>query len=198
MSRDLELTTTSYVVLGLVAVSPGYSSYDMKREVQLSIGKFSNFPHTSLYTEPARLVEAGLLTAQEEESGRRRRSFFLTDLGHEVLADWLSEPSGEMVEVRYPAILKLYFSGLLPEAVSGLATAQIEALSESLMALKTMHQKFSKRPKVASQVRTLELGIALNEAALAFWRSVMDDALPNSEVTRRRGKDRGRAARKSE
>lgn len=111
------------------------------------------------------------------------------------LEGWLSEPSGRGPLPRHPEAL---FLGLLPRAVPDLTTAQIDALSESLMTLKAMHEKFSSRPRIASQIRTLELGIALNEAALAFWRSVLDDPASSSDAIGRVGTGEDRVRRKSE
>ena len=55
---DVHLTPTSYVVLGLVSRMQPVTSYEMKRRVGISIGHFWPFPHSQLYAEPTRLVQA--------------------------------------------------------------------------------------------------------------------------------------------
>ncbi len=42
-----QLTTTSYVVLGMVAMRGRARSYDLKRAVNHSVGYFWPFPHAS-------------------------------------------------------------------------------------------------------------------------------------------------------
>ena len=59
------LTTTSYVVLGMIAMRGPSTSYDLKRAVGHSVGYFWPFPHAQLYSEPKRLVELGLLEVRE-------------------------------------------------------------------------------------------------------------------------------------
>ncbi len=72
------LTTTSYVVLGMVAVRGPSTSYDLKRAVNHSVGYFWPFPHAQLYSEPKRLVELGLLELDVEPTGRRRQTYTIT------------------------------------------------------------------------------------------------------------------------
>jgi len=53
----VNLTPTSYVVLGMVAMRGTTTSYDLKRAIGHSVGYFWPFPHAQLYSEPKRLVE---------------------------------------------------------------------------------------------------------------------------------------------
>ncbi|MFC6706807.1 PadR family transcriptional regulator [Flexivirga alba] len=87
------LTTTSYVVLGMLAMRGPSTSYQLKRAVGRSVGYFWPFPHAQLYSEPKRLVELGLLDVQTEEEGRRRQTFSVTGAGLTALRRWLREPS---------------------------------------------------------------------------------------------------------
>ena len=120
MSTQLRAGPVSYLVLGIVAVRGPSTSYDLKRFVQLSIGHFWPFPHTQLYAEPARLAEAGLLEETQEESGRRRRFYAITDAGRELLGEWLAEPVTSPMEYRDLGLLKLFFAELSgPEQVRG-------------------------------------------------------------------------------
>ena len=56
-----------------------------------SVGHFWSFPHSQLYAEPARLAEAGLLTVEQEDGGRRRRRYSIAADGQEALQAWLAE-----------------------------------------------------------------------------------------------------------
>ena len=63
------LTSTSYLVLGLVQRGGPMTPYDLKRQVAATLGHFWSFPHALLYKEPARLVELGLLTRRARAGG---------------------------------------------------------------------------------------------------------------------------------
>ena len=68
MSRGL--TTTTYGVLGLLAVRP-YSTYELAKAMGLSVGRVWPRAESKLFEEPKKLVEHGYASAQEEKVGRR-------------------------------------------------------------------------------------------------------------------------------
>ena len=94
MPPSTPLSPTSYVVLGLLATHGPSTPYDMEQLVDLSLGHFWSFPHSQLYSEPARLAAAGLVEEEREETGRRRRRFSLCDPGRAALQAWLATPLG--------------------------------------------------------------------------------------------------------
>src|SRR5919109_3019495 len=106
---NANLTTTSYLVLGLVGFLGRATPYDLKRLVAISIGNFWSFPHSQLYAEPQRLAEMGLLDEDREEEGRRRRWYSLTEAGREELRSWLAETTSAEDEVGDVGLLKLFF-----------------------------------------------------------------------------------------
>src|ERR1700693_2495950 len=103
------LTSTSYLVLGLVEREGPSTPYDLKRHVAATIGNFWSFPHALLYKEPPRLVELGLLTEEREDVGRRRRLFTITGPGRDAIRAWLASPSEERTELRDAGLLQLFF-----------------------------------------------------------------------------------------
>ena len=187
------LTSTSYLVLGLVGWLQPATPYDLKQAVADTVGNFWPFPHTQLYSEPARLTELRLLAEERERSGRRRRSYRLTESGQEALGKWLSEPTEQPSEYRDIGLLKLFFSGLGEKAaVAKLAQQQIQAHEQRLQFFKEIQAAaFSGEPKwtercgeeslssdeasKAARLRTLAMGFELEEAALRFWHSVAQD-----------------------
>lgn len=109
MSRVPKLTTTSYGVLGLLAVRP-YSTYELAKEMGLSVGRLWPRATSKLYEEPKKLVEHGLATAHEESVGRRPRTIYaITAKGRRSLAAWLDEP-GEGPSLEFEGLLKLIFA----------------------------------------------------------------------------------------
>jgi len=123
MSRETKLTTTSYVVLGLLSMLDEATPYDLKRMLSASVGYLWSLPHTQLYSEPARLARAGYLTEHREQDGRRRKFYRLTDRGHQTLEDWLRVPPSEPCQLRDIATLKLFFGADAGE----MAKVQLEA-----------------------------------------------------------------------
>jgi DNA-binding PadR family transcriptional regulator len=172
---DVSLTTTSYLVLGIVGELGPSTPYDMKQFVARSIGYFWSFPHSQLYAEPVRLAAAGLLTEVVEQGGRKRRTYRLARAGRRALERWLAEPTAEPTEIRDLGLLKLFFGSLTgsPER-RALAEEQrrahhrrreeYEALREAVSAVATPHQ-----------LATLEMGLRFERASAAFWTELLDD-----------------------
>ena len=59
--RNIRLTSTSYVVLGMLDWLGPSTPYRLKRVMSESVEDFFPVPHTSFYAEPARLAAAGYL-----------------------------------------------------------------------------------------------------------------------------------------
>ncbi len=104
-----KLNPPSYIVLGLLAAAGEATPYDLKNMVAGSVGHFWTVPHAQIYNETTRLEEAGLLSEEREDGGRRRRFFKLTADGRRVLQEWLDAPTGELFELRDLGLLKIYF-----------------------------------------------------------------------------------------
>jgi DNA-binding PadR family transcriptional regulator len=171
----LSLTATSYLVLGMVAHGQPCTSYDMKRLVGISIGMFWSFPHSQLYAEPARLTDAGLLSAERETSGRKRRLYRITPEGERALRDWLQQPAVDVGELRDLGVLKLFFAALLEAPdVASLANAQRLAHASELEKLERIRDQVSSIATPA-QLATLELGLRWNRTAQDFWREVSEN-----------------------
>src|SRR6266480_4282632 len=103
-----KLTETSYAVLGLLEYCEPATPYQLKQIAQQSVFHFWTIPHTQLYTECARLAEAGLLDERREETGRRRRVYRLSAAGRRALREWRADPNTDLYELRDPGLLKLF------------------------------------------------------------------------------------------
>jgi PadR family transcriptional regulator, regulatory protein AphA len=173
MSTELRLGPTSYLVLGMVAVSGPSTPYDLKRYVELTVGNFWPFPHTQLYAEPARLAEAGLLEETREQTGRRRRHYTITSAGSRRLSEWLSEPVTSPTEIRDLGLLKLFFAELgEPSEVIALAHEQAAAQRAQQARYEAMLERFGNQPELASRLRPAELGAGFSRLAAEFWEDV--------------------------
>jgi len=172
---EIRLTTTSYVVLGLVALAGEATPYDLKRRVADSVGNVWSFPHAQLYTEPGRLAAAGLLQEQREKGGRNRRMFTITPAGSASLRKWLAQPSDriEARELRDPGLLRLFFADLLTGAeVAALAREQEALHRKTLATLEADAARFGAAANHEASFGPLRMGIIYERAAIEFWKEI--------------------------
>lgn len=170
------LTPTSYLVLGLVAGMGPVTPYEMKQFVGDSIGYFWSFPHSQLYAEPDRLLDAGLLDVEQEETGRRRKRYSITGEGRRAFEGWLADPHSEVEEIRSMATLKLFFGALArSEDVVALAEEQVRACREKLDAYRGIEATVGDSPEFRFPLATLRLGMKVEQAELEFWQDIAAD-----------------------
>lgn len=115
---EIQLTGTSYAVLGLIRYLGRATPYDLKRLIAQSVENFWPVPHATFYVEPARLAKAGYLVEEQEQGGRRRKLYELTDNGRTALEEWIADPAVSPPQLRDEAILKV-FLGADPARVFG-------------------------------------------------------------------------------
>lgn len=162
--KSIKLTQTSYAVLALFEQVGEATSYDLKQAIEISIENFWPLPHTTAYDEPARLAEGGYLTVRQEEGGRRRKLYALTDAGREALHAWIAEPEAAPPQLRDEALLKV-FAGADPEPIMegrrSWNEAKVTELEVLLKAVRTGVLKQQTGPE-----RTLVGGIAYHRKML--------------------------------
>lgn len=162
---SVRLSTTSYVVLGLVEMCQPATPYDIKRAAEVSTANFWTVAHTQLYSECSRLAREGLLEEQQEQTGRRRKIYRLTDAGHAALDAWRAEPVGEDFELRDPGMLKLFF-GADPKP---LAQAQLAIHQKQL----AMYREQAKNDMPEGTRRALECGMGHEREYVRYWTKLL-------------------------
>jgi PadR family transcriptional regulator AphA len=164
----MQLTPTSYIVLGLLEWAGRATPYTLKQIVAGSIGNFWTLHHAQLYSEPERLAKAGYATEERESGGRRRKTYAITAAGSEALAEWRSRPTDAIPELRSPALLKLFFGADPAE----LAPPQLEAHRRKLAEYERIREavpaEVPEGPRIA-----LEAGIANERHQIAWWEAIM-------------------------
>ena len=103
------LTTTSYAVLALLALQP-WTTYQLARQTERSLGWIWPRAISRLYEEPKKLVAAGLATSRPGATGRRPSTVYaITPAGRRALAAWLAEPgTGPVLECE--ALVKIAYA----------------------------------------------------------------------------------------
>jgi DNA-binding PadR family transcriptional regulator len=158
-------------VLGIIDVLGTATPYDLKQAAAAGVGHFWSLPHTQLYSEPARLAEAGLLDERRETSGRRRRLYSLTDAGREVLAEWRATPTTDLYEIRDAGLLQLFLGGDRER----LAATQLERHRENLAELERIREASRDADVSVGSRLALEAGIGHAREYVRFWTRVHDD-----------------------
>lgn len=104
-----KLTTTSYLILGLLALRR-WSTYELAQQMQRSIHYYWPRAESHIYEEPKKLVAHGLATATREYAGRRPRTVYaITDQGRKALEEWLEQP-GKGPLVEFEGLVKVLFA----------------------------------------------------------------------------------------
>src|SRR5687768_8687058 len=125
MSSPPAMTTTSYAILGLLAVKP-WTTHELVQQVDRSMRRMWPRAQSKLYEEPKKLVAHGYARASDDSVGRRRRTrYTITAKGRRALAAWLREP-GDGPTLEFEQLLKISFadSGTKADIVANLAATR--------------------------------------------------------------------------
>lgn len=164
--KEIKLTGNSYAILALLDQFGESTPYDIKQAIEASIQNFWPVPHTTAYEEPARLAAAGYLSVRQEEGGRRRRFYALTETGRDALAAWAADPEVMPPQLREEAILKV-FAGAEPGPLGERRRAWHEAKREELSGyLSEVREDEAARQDLIASERTLLAGIGYHQKML--------------------------------
>lgn len=166
MPKRIDLTPTSFIVLGLLERLGEASPYDLKQVVAESVGNFWSVPHSQVYREADRLERAGYLKERRDSTpgGRARKLYTTTSQGRRVFERWRSTTSDELPQLRDPGLLRLFF-----DAEPGqLARVRLEAHRRQLEAYR-VRQRLSEGSGLRGARRALEAGIAHEREWVRFW-----------------------------
>lgn len=173
MSRVPRLTTTTYGVLGLLAVRP-HSTYELAKAMDRSVGRVWPRAQSKLFEEPKKLVAHGYATSREELVGRRPRTVYtITRSGRRALAGWLAEP-GDGPALEFEGLVKLIFAdhGTRDDALASIARAREWAVEMNASSIEAGERFLGEDGLYAERrATTLLLGSFLTDfyALVAQW-----------------------------
>jgi len=125
----MELSSTSYALLGLLAVRP-WTTYELANQTKRSLRFFFPRAERHLYAEAKRLADGGLARSEEAFTGRRRSTTYaITPAGRRALQKWLrTEPAPPVLEAE--VLLRTFFadSGRQQDLLAALETARQQAI----------------------------------------------------------------------
>jgi len=103
------LSTTSYAVLGMLSLR-SWTPYELTQQIRRSLIYCWPTSERALYSEPERLVAAGLAAVETEGAGPRpRRSYSITPAGRDALREWLATTPSAPRTFNEP-LLRLLFA----------------------------------------------------------------------------------------
>jgi DNA-binding PadR family transcriptional regulator len=177
----MELKPTAYVVLGILAIHPHQSGYEIRKTIQQSVGFFWGESFGQIYPTLKRLLAEKLIVPSSSGAKARasRQEYSITPAGRELLQQWLAVPFRDDPP-RDEFLLKLFFSA---EAGPAVAIEQLTrfqqrhrsllATLEELGALARKHDVEQPYPGFAYWMMTLNYGIAQLKAGLQWSESTM-------------------------
>ena len=132
MSSSPSLTTTSYAILGLLAVKP-WTTHELVQQVDRSLRRIWPRAASKLYEEPKKLVAHGFARASADAVGRRARTrYTITAKGRRALAAWLSQP-GDGPVLEFEQLVKIHFAdgGTKADVLANLAATRAWVLAQN-------------------------------------------------------------------
>jgi DNA-binding PadR family transcriptional regulator len=93
VTRPKDLTTTSYALLGLLAIKP-WSAYELAGQMKRGFPWYWPRAERAIYAEPKNLEAHGLARSASEQRGHRSRTVYeITPEGRDALRAWMRSPS---------------------------------------------------------------------------------------------------------
>jgi DNA-binding PadR family transcriptional regulator len=132
MSSAPPMTTTSYAILGLLAVKP-WTTHELVQQVDRSLRRLWPRAQSKLYEEPKKLVAHRYARASDDPVGRRRRTrYTITAAGRRALAAWVAVP-GAGPSLEFEQLVKIHFadSGSKADVLANLEAARAWVLAEN-------------------------------------------------------------------
>jgi PadR family transcriptional regulator, regulatory protein AphA len=182
-----KLTTTQSLILATIAWRGPVTPYQLKDYFSRVVRFLVEVPHTLLYTEPPKLAALGLLDEEVEPTGRRRKTYSITDAGLEQIRRWLQEPPEREPSTEDEAMFKLMYAGFTaPVHVATLARHEVEFYEQRIALLS---EAIPSSDHDAERRRYIRTGarLALEQAKVMrdFWLDVEQDPNREVEATRR-------------
>jgi len=185
---------TTYVILGILAIHPHQSGYEIRKTIQQSVGFFWGESFGQIYPSLKRLTAEKLIVPSSSGSKARanRQEYSITPAGHACLQQWLALPYRDDPP-RNQFLLKLFFAR---DASPGAAIAHVRRFQENnrrvLATLEFLEPlaraNNSANPGFRYWMLTMSLGVAQLRACLEWCESAIamlsaPEAIPASNAT---------------
>lgn len=180
----MDLTTTSFAVLGLLREQP-MSGYDVLTATKLSVGQFWSMSRAGIYRELERLERLGYVTGSDvSQRGRpQKRIYDLSPAGRDALQQWLDTAEFEHEGPRVAFLVKIFFGrGMRRSTIETLLSDLNAKTQRDLDALVAVHDGL-RGSQLMFQRLTARHGVLMKQARVA-WIAEAREALrlPDTDV----------------
>jgi len=170
LASDMELSNTSYLLLGILAKGPR-SGYDLKQFADRSTRFFWAISYGQIYPELRRLTDAGLVEPQAAPVGDRQRTVYqLTPVGEEALRDWVADPEVAPMEIRDEMLLKLFFSDVVSDRERAELLQRMRHRQQEMLTRLRSIEPWAKSQGLATcRYTVLRAGLGLHQSLVDFF-----------------------------
>ena len=175
----MEYKPTAFVILGILAIHPHQSGYEIRKTVQQTVGFFWGESYGQLYPTLKLLVSDGLIALSSSSPGKRstKQEYSITPAGEACLKGWLALPYREDPP-RDEFLLKLFFGN---DAAPGISIAHIQKFQEknrnmlaTLLELESLSRAHSSHhPGFPFWILTLKYGVTHLRASLEWSEAAL-------------------------
>ena len=176
----MQRNQTAYVILGILAIHPRQSGYEIRKTIQQTVGFFWGESYGQIYPTLKRLAAEGLIVpdASVSQTRPKRQEYSLTPAGHLCLQEWLAVPYREDPP-RDEFLLKLFFGR---DAAPGVSIEHIRRFQEknrrlltTLLELEAMARAHNSQSHAGFTfwMLTLNFGVAQLRSALEWSESAL-------------------------
>jgi len=172
-------TQTTYVLLGILAIHPHQSGYEIRKTIQQSVGFFWGESFGQIYPTLKRLAAENLIVPSSSGPSARsnRQEYSITPAGHETLQQWLAVPYRDDPP-RNEFLLKLFFAR---DAAPAVAIAHVRRFQQSNRDILTTLEQLeplarahnSANPGFPYWMLTMSLGVAQLRACIEWSESAL-------------------------
>jgi PadR family transcriptional regulator AphA len=187
----MERKQTAYVILGILAIHPYQSGYEIRKTIQQSVGFFWGESYGQLYPTLKRLAGEGLIEPSSSgarsgtKSSKGRQEYSITAAGQACLREWVAVPWRDDPP-RDEFLLKLFFGA---EGAPAVSVAHIRRFQErtrtmlaTLVELEALGSaRSSHYPGFRFWMMTLQFGVAQLRSGLE-WSEQALAMLADAEV----------------
>src|SRR5919199_4721236 len=131
--RSQRTATTANAILGLLALRPEWSTWDLTRQLRRNMRFFWPRAESQIYEEAKRLVEKGLARGERSYTGRRPRTTYrITPSGRRALREWLATPP-RPTALECEPLLRVFLADFSSREQLGVALAQVRGDAHAIL-----------------------------------------------------------------
>jgi DNA-binding PadR family transcriptional regulator len=167
-----------FALLGLLTRNPKHG-YDLKNELEQALGGHWEINFGQIYTTLARLERDGLVeVAAEDQDGRGKKTYRITDEGRKELTAWFEEPVEKPRQLRDEFFIKLMIGRLMGQPdPARIIDRQRQAYLTQLRGLTAMASRAGD-PEIELMVE----GAILHLQADLRWLDLCDERVERGEL----------------